>query len=252
MIRFWLESYFFRTWMPLAALTTVLLAVTGGLAAAAGKTPGQLGVAPARASQVAQTAAGEATAQHKEAEVVLTPEEKAEKEARKACKIDICAAFRNPSAAGSDISCDVLKSWRKEQLVKMVARMKVTWPYGPVRCTSAVRIKRDDLVKAVSQPKYSTTLDKHAVSCTVERENDKPTEIKFEFSPKVDFEYGKAVTAKMNWGKIEAPTLLKGAMWTATAADNTVNMLSGYLVDDINDFIESKCDEVKDEWSARR
>ena len=60
---------------------------------------------------------------------------------------------------------------------------------------------------------------------------------------------GKATKAKINWGKVEAPTLVKGALWTATAADNTINLLSGTLIEDINDFIDKKCDEVKDEWS---
>lgn len=183
---------------------------------------------------------------------ILTPEEKAEKEARKACKAEICSAFKSPSASGrQEITCDVMKSWRKEQLVKMVARMKVTWPYGPVRCTSSLKLKREDLAKAMTEPKHESQLEKHAVSCEVDREKEPKAEIKFEFSPKVAFEKGKAISAKMNWGKVEAPTLIKGAFWTATAADNTVNMLSGTLIEDINDFITKKCDEVKDEPAAK-
>ncbi len=209
--------------------------------------PAAAGPAPAQVPAV-----DAAKSQGEKKEVVLTPEEKAEKEARKACKVDICAAFRNPKAAGSDITCDVMKSFRKEQLIKMVARLKITWPYGPVKCTSAVKLKRDDLLKAVTEPKHQSQLEKHAVQCVIERDNEAASEIKFEFTPKVEFADGKAVSAKMNWGKIEAPTLVKGAMWTATAADNTVNMLSSWLVEDINDFVFKKCDEVKDDWSARK
>ncbi|MEQ1714375.1 MAG: hypothetical protein ABL907_00085 [Hyphomicrobium sp.] len=216
------------------------------------KPPAAETAAPAPPTSAPPTAAGEAKVEPVKAEPELTAEEKTEKEARKACKIDICAAFRNPTAPGSDISCPVNKSWRKEQLVKMVARLKVTWPYGAVRCTSAVKLKRDELVKAMSDGKHTSQLEKHAVTCSVDREKDPASEIKFEFTPKVDFEKGKAIAARMNWGKIEAPTLIKGALWTATAADNTVNMLSGSLVEDINDFIGKKCDEVKDDWSARK
>lgn len=248
MIRFQFKSLPSCVSAPAVALALALLA--GTPLSAAEPVAGETGAATAT-PEPAKTEGTGATSGANDPEIVLTPEEKAEKEARKACKVDICTAFRNPSAGGHDISCDVLKSWRKEQLVKMVSRLKVTWPYGPVRCTSALKIKHGDLAKAVTEPKYSTTLDKHSVSCTVERPDDKPTEIKFEFSPKVDFANGKAVAAKMNWGKIEAPALIKGAMWTATAADNTVNLLSSYLVTDINDFIEKKCDEVKDEWAAR-
>jgi hypothetical protein len=49
-------------------------------------------------------------------EIELTPEEKTEKDSRKACKADICSAFRGGRPRG-DISCNVVKSWR-EQLVQ--------------------------------------------------------------------------------------------------------------------------------------
>lgn len=226
-----------------------LLIPLGGAVANAADEPAAVAQPPAAGPEATKDAAAPKDAKP---EVVLTAEERAEKDARKSCKVDICTAFRNPSAQGQDISCNVIKSWRKEQLIKMVAKMKVTWPYGPVRCTSDVKIKRDDLVQAVTQEKHTTQLDKHAVKCTLDSEKADAREIKFEFSPKVAFEKGKAISAKMNWGKIEAPTLIKGAMWTATAADNTVNMLSGTLIEDINDFIGSKCDEVKDEWQSRK
>lgn len=228
------------------AVLGVALAANGAMAAdapAAGEVPGT--------STKVEAPSGAVPAASK-TDVVLTKEEQEEKEARKACKADICAAFRNPSATGADIACSVKKSWRKEQLVKMVAKLKVTWPYGAVRCTSDLKLKRDELVKAATADKHASQIEKHAVSCVVDREKETASEIKLEFSPKVDFEKGKAVKAKMNWGKIEAPTLVKSAMWTATAADNTVNMLSSTLVEDINDFIANKCEEVKDDWQNRK
>ena len=213
---------------------------------------------PAAATPVPAPAAGTAGGtgaldeKDKDGKVVLTKEEIEEKEGRKACKVEICAGFRNPQASGSDIACSVNKSWRKEQLVKMVAKLKVTWPYGPVRCKADVKLKRGELAKAMTEPKHTTQLDKHSVVCTIDRGEEPASDIKMEFSPKLVFEKGKAVSAKMHWGKIEAPALIKSAMWTATAADNTVNMLSGTLVEDINDFITAKCDEVKDEWQVKK
>ncbi len=184
-------------------------------------------------------------------EIELTAEEKAERDSRKACKVNICAAFRKPSASGSDISCNVVKSWRKEQLGKLVGKLKVSWPYGPVRCTSAVKLKRADLHKAMTDAKFETQLDKHEVTCVVDRVTEPAADVKFDFSPKITFEKGVAIDAKINWGKLEAPTLIKGALWTATAADNTVNILSSSLVEDINSFIGKKCDEVKEEWASK-
>jgi hypothetical protein len=183
--------------------------------------------------------------------VDLTPEEQAEREARKACKVRICAAFHNRKSEAADVTCSVLKSWRKEQLSKMLEKAKVSWPWGPIKCTADVKLKGDMLAKALTGDRYEANLDIHKVVCRVERENAAPAEIKFEFTPKVIFEKGKAVKAALNWGKIEAPTLIKGAMWTATATDNTFHVLQSTLVEDINDFVGPRCDEVKADWIGK-
>ena len=181
----------------------------------------------------------------------LTPEEKAEREARKACKIEICAIFHNRKAEGPDVSCNVLKTWRKEQLDKMMSKAKVSWPWGGVKCVADVKLKRADLIKGMTEAKYEAQLPKHEVKCEVERGKEAKADINFDFTPKVTFEAGKATKAHLGWGKIEAPSLVKGAMWTATATDNTFNVLQGTIVEDINDFIGKKCMEVKDDWAGK-
>ncbi len=180
----------------------------------------------------------------------LTPEELKEREGRKACKVAICAAFHNKKAEGGDVSCNVLKTWRKEQLTKLVSKGGVSWPWGRVKCVADIKLKREMLIKALGDDKLEATLDTHKVACEVEQEKGN-SDIKFEFTPKVTFEKGKATKTVLHWGKIEAPTLVKGAMWTATATDNTFNVLQSTVVDDINDFIGNKCMEVKDEWQGK-
>jgi len=181
----------------------------------------------------------------------LTPEEKKEREARKDCKVRICAAFRNRKPDGGDITCNVLKTWRKEHLSAMIEKAKVSWPWGRVRCVADIKLRRADLIKAMTEDKFEAQLEKHQVACEVERDKEVPAEIKFEFTPRVTFEKGKATKAALNWGAIDAPTLVKGAMWTATATDNTFNVLQSTVVDDINDFIGPKCDEVKEDWQDK-
>ena len=181
----------------------------------------------------------------KVAPLKLTPEEVAEREARKGCKIKICSAFLLKKA-GDDVTCNVVKSWRKEQLDAMVKKARASWPWGKVQCTADLKLPREQMIKAMDEPKFELVLEAHTVKCTVAREKE-PATINFAFSPKVKFEGGKAVKAALNWGKIEAPTLIKGAMWTATATDNTFNVLQSSLVKDINEFIGEKCPEIKDE-----
>ena len=228
---------------PLAAA-----AVGAFLLAAPAVAQDQPQAVPAAAETTAKT---DAKPSDSPPDVELTAEEKAEKEARKACKVALCQAFHSKTPDGADIACNVVKSWRKEQLGKLVGKLKVSWPYGGVRCNSTVNVKRADLVMAMTEDKLDVKLDKHSVACVVEREKEAPTDIKFDFSPTVTFEKGKATKAKINWGKVEAPTLIKTALWTATAADNTVNILSSTLVEDINDFTSKKCEEVKDQWAQK-
>lgn len=196
-----------------------------------------------------------ATADHASAQVLnskpedLTPEEKAEREGRKDCKVQICAAMHNRKP-GPDVSCNVVKSWRKSQLDKIVGKAGVSWPWGNVVCTAPINLKRDMLSKALAGSKHEADIGKQSIKCVVERAEGN-AEIYAEFSPKVTFEGGKAVKATLNWGKIDAPTLVKGAMWTATATDNTFNVLQGMVVEDINTFTSTNCDEVKDEWKDK-
>jgi hypothetical protein len=181
----------------------------------------------------------------------LTPEEKAEKASRQACKVDLCKAFHSKDASGSDIACHVVKSWRKEQLVKLVGKLKVTWPYDGAHCSTDLSVKRSDLVKAMTEPKAEVVFVKHTVTCSIASEKKGATDFSFDLTPKVTFENGKAIKAQAQWGKIEAPTLIKSALWTATAADNTVNILSRSIVEEVNEFITKRCDEVKDQWAAK-
>jgi hypothetical protein len=185
------------------------------------------------------------------ADANLTPEEKAEKEARKACKVDLCQAFHTKVTGGNDIACHVIKSWRKEQLIKLVGKLKVTWPYDGVRCTTDLSVKRADLVRAMTEKTVEIQFQNHAVTCIIASDKSGATHFKFELAPKVKFENGKATEAHAHWGKIEAPTLIKSALWSATAADNTVNLLSSTIVDEVNEFVSKKCDEVKDKWASK-
>ncbi len=185
----------------------------------------------------------------KPAESDLTPEEKAEREARKSCKVAICAAMRNRKP-GPDLSCNIIKSWRKEQLDKILSKARASWPWGRVSCSAPLKLSRDMLIKALADGKNEAKMEAHTIHCVVERK-DGNADIKFQLAPLIKFENGKAVKASLNWGKIEAPTLVKSAMWTATATDNTFNVLQGMVVEDVNDFVTNKCDEVKPDWKDK-
>ncbi len=183
-------------------------------------------------------------------EAELTEDEKKERDLRKSCKVALCSAFHNRKTLEGDVTCSVLKTWRKEQLTKMVSKGGISWPWGNARCTTDLKFKRETLAKAMTVPEYEAAFDRHEIKCQLDREKDK-YEVKVEIAPKVTFKNGKAVKAALNWGKIDAPLLAKSALWPATAADNSLGVLQNTVIEDINDFVDAKCTEVKDDWKDK-
>ena len=179
-----------------------------------------------------------------------TEEEKKERETRRQCAVALCSTLHNHKPDTGDVTCNVQKTWRKEVLTKIMERGKVTWPWGNARCTTDLKFDRATLVKSMTVPDFEAQFDKHDIRCELEGETEK-YEVKLQIQPKVTFKQGKAVKASLNWGKIEAPKLAKTALWSATAADNSFGVLQSIVVEDINEFIQTKCMEAKEEWQGK-
>jgi hypothetical protein len=179
-----------------------------------------------------------------------TEQEKKERDIRNKCAAAVCSTLRNRRPATGDVTCEVQKTWRKDILVKIMSRTKISWPWGDTRCSGALKLDRPTLIKAMAEPEFEAQFAKHAIRCEIESGNDK-YDVALEMQPRVTFKQGKAVKASLNWGKIEAPALAKSALWSATAADNSFGVLQSTVVEDINTFIEKRCMEVKKDWEDK-
>jgi hypothetical protein len=184
-----------------------------------------------------------------------TEAEKQERAGRRKCAALLCSTLHNKTPAEGQVACNVQKTWRKEVLSKILSRAKVSWPWGDTRCTSELKFDRATLIKAMQEPDFEAQFDTYDIRCQIDAANEKSPGEKYDVTaqikPKVTFKGGKAVKANLNWGKLEAPTLAKSALWSVTAADNTFGLLQSIAVDDINEFITTKCMEVKDEWQRK-
>jgi hypothetical protein len=179
-----------------------------------------------------------------------TEEEKLEREGRRKCAAAICATLHNKRPAEGQVSCSLRKTWRKEILSNKLSKAKVSWPWGDARCASDITIDRAVLVMAMAGPEVEVQLQPHSARCTIDGDKSK-YEISAELHPKVTFKDGKAIKASLNWGKLEAPTLANSVLWPLTAADNKVGLLQGTIVEDINEFITTRCMEVKEAWQDK-
>ncbi|MBX9589292.1 MAG: hypothetical protein K2X43_08305 [Hyphomonadaceae bacterium] len=179
-----------------------------------------------------------------------TEAERKEREGRRKCAALLCSTLHTKAPADGQVACHIQKTWRKEALTKILSRGKVSWPWGDTRCASELKFDRAMLVKAMQEPDFEAQFDTYDIRCQIDNAKDK-YDVTAQLRPKVTFKQGKAVKANLNWGKIEAPTLAKSALWSITAADNTFGLLQSIAVDDINEFVATKCMEVKDEWQGK-
>lgn len=182
----------------------------------------------------------------------LTAEEKAEKEARKACKIEICNVLATKDPAGPDISCDIVKTWREAAITKMLGG-KFDWPWGKAVCQSKLEAKREALAKAMSEASYEVVMPTQKVRCTLaQKKKGEPYSVEVSIAPKVTFENGKAVKASLNWGEASGPMLVYALIYAGTGLDNSTNILGPEVVRMVNEFTGKKCAEVRTERSDAR
>ena len=182
---------------------------------------------------------------------MLTPEELAEKDARKACKTKICDIIATRDPNGEDVSCDIVKTWREEDIVKMLGG-KIGWPWGKAVCQSRLEVKRKDLALAMSEPAYDMVMPAQKLRCTLaQKDGGEPYAIEVTLAPEAKFENGKATEASVNWGEASAPTFIYPLIYAGTGFDNSANVLGPEVVRMINEFTTKKCAEVKAEAPAK-
>ncbi|MEM8575324.1 MAG: hypothetical protein AAGF48_11895 [Pseudomonadota bacterium] len=183
--------------------------------------------------------------------VELTPEEKAEKESRKACKIELCDIIATREPIGEDIACDIKKTWRADSLTKMLGD-QFSWPWGKAVCKSKLNLSRTDLAAAMLESNTTVKMEKFAVSCELHTGEGEPYIVEMELAPEVTFDKGKAVSAAVNWGDVSAPLVIYPVVYAGTGLDNRSNLLGSSVVTMVNEFTHKKCAEVKDELPGRR
>jgi hypothetical protein len=192
-----------------------------------------------------QSAEPPASAAPGETKRVLTPEELAEKEARKECKKKICDIIAARDPEGEDVACDIVKTWREEDIVKMLGG-RINWPWGKAVCQSRLELKRRPLALAMSEDQYEISMPEQKVRCTLaQKEEGEPYAIEVRLAPKVKFESGKATEASVNWGEASAPMFIYPLIYAGTGLDNSANVLGPEVVRMVNEFTSKKCAEVK-------
>ena len=166
-----------------------------------------------------------------------------EQQANRGCKIAVCEAARGHSARKDKVACQVAKTWPDIDVKNRFLKGAMDWPWGHAQCEGRFAIERQLILASVSEPRYEAKVGKHDVVCHIEDGKDRHT-VSLTIDPVVTFENGKATKAALRWSNVSGPTIVRRALWSATAVDNMFNVLQGRVVERINEFLGPGCDEA--------
>jgi hypothetical protein len=163
-----------------------------------------------------------------------------EKELLKACEEKLCTAFNKPADASGQLACKISKTWQKSTIEDGIRQKNISWSFGDARCDLNVDLSNDEIKAAMSNPTHTIKIKPHTITCKIERESE-ITDVSLSVAPSLDFKDGKVTKVLLNVDKIQAPTLIKGAIWTVSQLEDNIGLFHGDMVREINKFIGEKC-----------
>lgn len=167
-------------------------------------------------------------------------EKPAEKEAIRACEKQLCEIVLKKEEKGDNWACSLSKTWHKNKIKESSEKRKLSWTFGDARCTISFGLPRETILAAVSKPDQTIEFKAETAKCEIERENEVTT-IDVTLAPKIQFKAGKAEKAWLNVTKIEAPAVVKGAIWTAATLEDTFGVFHKDILNEINELMGERC-----------
>ena len=164
----------------------------------------------------------------------------AEKQKLSQCEKDICSIIVGKKKDGPDLTCDITKTWKGEDIQKGAAEKHLSWGLGQTQCTAKIDVKRGSLVEALTSPAFTLKIDKQSISCDIGSGGEKYP-VKLTIAPELKLKDGKATNAALHIDDIEGAKLIKGVVWTAAALEQNLGLFEGDLVREINRFIDKEC-----------
>jgi hypothetical protein len=161
----------------------------------------------------------------------------------KACEKAMCTIVTKKEVKGTDLACKLSRSWTKDQIKDGVKKKQFSWGLGNARCNLDVNISRSAIVNAMTKPEQVLDFGPHAVKCIADQDG-KETPINVNLAPKVTFKGGKAVSVILAVKEIEAPGMIKTAIWSAATLQDKVGVFQKDILKAINEFTGRKCTDV--------
>ena len=165
----------------------------------------------------------------------------AEKEKLAECAKELCGVVLSKDAKGPDLTCDLAKTWEKDEIQKGADYKHLSWGFGSARCTAKLTAKRADLVAALTSHGYTLKIGKQPVACEIGAEK---YSIRATLAPKLEFKDGAVTHGAVQMGDIEGAALIKGVVWTAAALERNFGLFEADLVREVNRFVQKECPKI--------
>lgn len=165
-----------------------------------------------------------------------------EKEARRACKVEICKAFQGTDVA--PVSCSFTKTWLRDEILARVVGGSYVWQYGHAQCTTAVKLDAEKAGNSLKGPELTLAFGKHDLNCSVEDGDPAKGEafkVRVSLSPTVVFKGGKVQSVDFGAVETDGSRVAAAAITSALAIDQLSGVISRGAAKEMNDFLFEKC-----------
>lgn len=184
------------------------------------------------------------------AAIALEPGEK-EKTLLSSCEEKLCRQILDKSPPKGMLRCDLGKTWGKSDIDKGAKSKSIAWGFGDAQCSVELKIKRRDIIKALTARKYEFSVHPHHVSCNVET-SDGVKPLKARLAPKLKFQGGKAKKVWIGLKDIDGPEPLSSFVWATAKLEDSLGIFHSEMISQINKFVHRKCERRYGEKAVAR
>jgi len=157
------------------------------------------------------------------------------------CAKDICSMIVSKDANGPDLSCDLTRTWEKDEIQKGADSKKLTWGLGSARCSVKVSVKRADIAAALTSADNVFKGGKQSVACEIGTEK---YAVSVTMAPELTYKNGTNTAVALHIADIKVATLIKGVVWSAATLEQHFGILHSDMIREVNRFVQKECPKI--------
>ncbi len=153
----------------------------------------------------------------------------------KACEIKMCGLIVSKKAEGDNVTCDLVKTWGKDEIAAGTVGKSMKWSWGDAQCSVKFALPAQGMIDALAADKKELVTQPTDVTCQI-GSGEKKDALKFKMAPKLSFEKGKVIDAKLGITDVTGPFMQRMTIKAAALVEKT-SLFKKAAVKEVNKFI---------------